>query len=62
MDLLSCIHMGVSSGAGTAYSFRAPEFTHYLVFCVIFCPPLCVCLSFSFDHCYALSAFFNYGL
>ena len=37
---------GATRGVGTAYTPRSPEFTccfniaHYLVFCVVFCPPI----------------------
>jgi hypothetical protein len=52
--------MGATSGAGTAYTFGAPEFIHgfirvrvarSLVFSVVFCRSLFVLLSLSFGHC-----------
>jgi hypothetical protein len=53
-------------GAGTAYPSGAPRYNHgfskvrvvrSLVFCVVFCGPLLVCLPFfSYDHCVVCSS------
>ena len=54
---------GATSGSGTGNPSEAPECPHphprlsvirvaqTLVFCVVFCRPLFVLLSFSFGHC-----------